>query len=474
VLIARYLSQAAFGAFAVALSYVTLFETIVTLGLDRGIGRFLAIYDERGDRARLLGTLAMILGTVISVGLAVVLLVLGVVALTGGAIVGDATAAALLVILVVLGPIQAADNLFGGALAVFADARAIFVRKYLVGPGLRLVVVLLLIGAGGDVTFLAIGYVLSGALGLALYGGVLVRALRTRGLLSRAAIRGMSVPVREILLFTTPLVTTDLVYLVLNTTDAILLGASRGPAEVADYRVIQPLVHLNMIVYSSFTLLYTPAASRLFAREDRPAVAGLYWTTAIWIAVLSFPIFALTTSLAEPVTVFLFQERYAGSAVYLAILAVATYFNVALGFNGLTLRVFGLVRYTVIVNIVTAVIGLGLNLVLIPAYGALGAAIGTASGLILFNVLKQLGLRRGTGISVFDRRYAWVYAVIGAAAIGLAVIQVTVRPGIVPSLVLATLASLVVLALTRRALDVAGTFPEILRLPLMRRILGVP
>jgi O-antigen/teichoic acid export membrane protein len=280
------------------------------------------------------------------------------------------------------------------------------------------------------------------------------------------------VPAREIFAFTIPLLTTDLVYLALNTTDAIFLGHFWGTTAVAEYRVIQPLVGVNTVVYSAFTLLYMPAASRLFARGDRDGVASLYWKTAIWMAVFSFPVFALTTSLAGPVTVALYEERYADSAVYLALLSFAAYVNVALGFNGLTLRVYGFIRYTVGINLIAAALSVGLNLLLIPRFGALGAAVATTVSLIAFNLLKQAGLRRGTGISVFDRRYLWVYATIAVAAIVLAAVQLVVHPGLLLSLVLAAVASLFVLATTRRALDVADTFPEILRLPFARRILG--
>jgi O-antigen/teichoic acid export membrane protein len=233
------------------------------------------------------------------------------------------------------------------------------------------------------------------------------------------------------------------------------------------------LVGVNTVVYSAFTLLYMPAATRLFARGDRSGVADLYWKTAIWMAILTFPVFALTTSLAEPVTVALYQERYADSAIYLALLSFAAYVNVALGFNGLTLRVYGFVRYTVGINLVAAAISVGLNLLLIPPYGALGAAVATTVSLIIFNLLKQAGLRRGTGISVFDRRFLWVYATIALAAVALALVQLAVQPGFLLSLVLAAITSLIVLAVTRRALDVADTFPEILRVPFARRLLGV-
>ncbi|MGH2474657.1 MAG: oligosaccharide flippase family protein, partial [Candidatus Limnocylindrales bacterium] len=340
LLIVRYLSQTEFGAFAYALSLVTLGETVVTVGLDRGVGRFLAVYDERGDNARLVGTLVLVAGTVLSLGLALVLVVIGLEDALVGAAISDPRAAALLAILIVLAPIQAADNLLGGILAVFASARAIFFRKYVLGPGLRLVVVALLIASREGVEFLAIGYVLGGAAGLLLYGAMLWRTLGDRGIRTSVRWREVQIPAREILAFTIPLLTTDLVYIALNTTDALFLGHFWGTAAVADYRVVQPLVHLNQLVYSSFTLLYMPAAARLFARSDRAGVADLYWRTAIFMAVFSFPIFALTTSLAGPIMA-AYDTRYADSATYLALLSFATYVNVALGFNGLTLRVYG-------------------------------------------------------------------------------------------------------------------------------------
>ena len=152
---------------------------------------------------------------------------------------------------------------------------------------------------------------------------------------------------------------------------------------------------------------------------------------------------------------------------------MAAYLNVALGFNGLTLRVYGLVRYTVAINLIAAAASVALNLALIPVWGPMGAAVSTATALIGFNLLKQAGLRRGTGISTFDRRYAWVYGVIALATVAIGAVQLALRPSLVPSLLLAAFASAVVLVSTRRALDVAGMFPEVLRLPFGRRIFGV-
>ena len=76
VLIVRYLSTAAYGAFVYALSLVTLGETLVTLGIDRAVGRFLPIYQERAEWPKLFGTLALVAGTILSLGLAIIVLVI--------------------------------------------------------------------------------------------------------------------------------------------------------------------------------------------------------------------------------------------------------------------------------------------------------------------------------------------------------------------------------------------------------------
>ncbi len=472
VLLARYLSRADYGAFAYALSFVTLGETITSVGLDRGISRFLAIYDEQRDFGRLFGTFVLMASTVLSLGVALVLLVVGLRGWFLGTLVSDPQAVLLLTILIVLAPINAADTLLTGVLAVFASARSIFFRRYVLAPGLRLVVVLLLIAGRADVMFLATGYVLAGAAGVAIYIAILWQTLRRRGVLAEFHRPGIVVPWREIFGFTLPLLTTDLVYLVMNSTDAILLGHFTGVESVAAFRVIQPAAGLNQLVMTSFTTLYMPVASRLLAREDRQGVADLYWRTAIWIAVLSFPLFALTFSLAEPLTVALYGERYRSSATFLALLSLAQYVNVALGFNGLTLRVFGVLRYIVAINVVAAVANLAINLALIPVLGALGAAIGTTSTLILHNVLKQAGLRLGTGIDLFEWRYLRIYVAIAIGAVGLWAVGTVLRPGFVEGLVMAGIASIAVFLVNRGSMRLLETFPELRRLPLAGLLFG--
>jgi O-antigen/teichoic acid export membrane protein len=470
VLIVRYLTKADYGAFAYALSLVSFGSSLATFGLDRSITRFVPIYDERGEYRKLFGTIALAGGTVLSLGILTVVLVYSLQGLLAGSLVSDDRAVSVLLILIILSPLQALDGLLMGMFSVFSKPRAIFFRKYVLTPGLRLTVVLLLVLGNQSVLFLAAGYVATAAFGVALYLVMLQRMLRSEGLLDRLG-DGIQVPAREVLGFTIPLLTSDLVYVAMNTSDVVLLGHFGTSSDVAAFRVVGPAAHLNQLVMTSFTLLFTPLAARMFARNDREGINQLYWQTAIWIAVLSFPLFALTFSLADPVTVTLFGDRYESSAVYLTLLSLGYYFNAALGFNGLTLKVFGRLRYIVTINILAALVNLGLNIILIPRYGPLGAAIGTMSTLIAHNILKQTGLRM-IGIGLFRRADMVVYLAIAGAAGGLLAFQLLFSPPALLAFAVAALASLLVVGLSRRSLRAAQTFPELMRFRLMRLIVG--
>jgi O-antigen/teichoic acid export membrane protein len=468
VLIVRYLSKAAFGSFAYGLSIVALVQTFVTFGLHRAIPRFAPIYEERGEYEKFLGLIVFVAGLIGAIGAATVATFILWGASVSAHSLHDRGATALLAVLIVLAPLQALDSALMSLFGVLGRPRAIFVRTYLLAPGLKLAVVLLVIAAGRGVLALAVGYVAATAAGIVLYAVVLVTALREQGLVERAHFRRIRVPAREVLALTAPLLTTDLVYVLLLSTDAILLGHFRGAAAVGSFRVIQPAAALNELVLASFVLLYTPLAARLFARGDEKGIRDLYWQTAAWVAVVSFPIFALTFAGARPLTTILFGDRYASSALFLSILACGYFVQAALGFNGTTLTVFGRVRGISVLNVLAMVVNVGLNLLLIPRWGALGAAVGTAATLVVHNVFKQIALYRATGIAVVDPRYAGVYLRIAAAI----PVLVAIRWGLPgrPALAFAAIAAvtLLVILTSRRFLRLGEAFPELRRLPVTR------
>jgi O-antigen/teichoic acid export membrane protein len=472
VIVVRYLTKEDFGQFAYAWSVVLLLQSVLALGLDRADTRFLSLYDETRDQARFFGVLAVEILTIAATGLLAVVAVVAMAGMGDGVPAGlDPAMLSLLAVLIALAPLQALDQATLNVFAVMARPRAIFVRRYLLEPLLRLLVIVLLAAGHRSVEFLALGYLAVGLLGTAIYGGLLVRLLRPRWRQHGLRLGRLTLPVRELFLFSLPLLTTNVVYAATTSLAGVILGYLRPSSEVAAFRAVQPVAALNAMVMLSFAILFTPAAGRLWARGDRDGMRDLYWQTASWLAVLTFPIFVVTTALAEPLTVQLFGLRYAESAVYLALVALGTYANAALGFNGLTIQMLGRIRYVVVINCCTAAFALVANLVAIPRLGALGAAVAVLATLVLHNVLKQAGLR-GTGVGVLDPRCARVYATVAGGVTAVALVQQAAHPPLVVGVAVAAAVSLLVLRLNRRALRLAGTFPELTRVPGLRRLIG--
>jgi O-antigen/teichoic acid export membrane protein len=459
-LIARHLTQPEFGAFALAFAIAGVGQVFITLGLHRGATQFFARYEETGDHPRLVGTILLNVAVILGLGLC---LVLGVAvaqnALTSSGLL-DPTATGLLLVLVTLAPIDALDDMLIALFAVLGSPRSIFLRRYLIGPLLRLGVAATLVFADGDAMQLAIGYLLATLFGLAVYGAIFMRMLAQRGALQALRRNRPTAPVREILRFSVPLLSNDGVWLLVNTLPLVVLTAVSGLEEVAAFQVIRPAASLNTIVASSFYVLYLPVASRVAARHDPSASGELFWRTAIWVTVMSFPIFAGTFALGRPIAGLLFGERYEASGTYLSILAVGYAINAAFGFNGITLAATGHPRTVAVVNAVAAGVGVVMALVLIPASGALGAAISAALTLILQSALLQVAMRQEVGVPLIHREAVRVFGIVTLATAGLVLIQ-AVTPFGWWTVAAVGLASVAVLVLCRDALRIETLFPEV-------------
>ena len=467
VLTVRYLSQSDYGAFAYALSLVAMVETISTLGLDRTVGRFVPTYHEQGDVARLFGTLVTVVATAVTVGLgAVVVIAAGV-----GLVIGpdDQLLRTLVVLLVALGPIQALDHLSENFLAAFGRARGIVLRRHILGPLLKLGAVLVVVSIGSDVQMLASAYVITGLTGMALYVPLLVRTLRDAGLLGRIGPRDIRPPVRELFAFALPLLAIDAALVVRTTVDAIIVEAHHGTDEVAILRSVQPIARLNQLIFGTFAIMYTPLAARILARKDDRELDDLYWQAAAWQALASFPIVAVTAILATDVAILLFGDEYAAAGPVLALLAIGYYANAATGQNALTLRVVGRIRWIVGAALVAGGTTLALDVALIPGWGAVGAAAAAAIGLILQNVVNQVGLHRRTVVGPPTPRLVRFYAALVGSLVVLAVIAWLARPGLIPGIALTVLVTVMLAASFRSDLRVGSTFPEMRRLPVIGR-----
>jgi O-antigen/teichoic acid export membrane protein len=469
LLLVRYLSTTSYGAWAYALSLITAFQTF-TLCLNDGLQRFVPIYHEQREYGKLLGSITVAFAGTLLIGSAFIA-AFYLAPHTVARLVKEKEALRLLFLLVILVPIEAVEVMLMRLFACFSRARQIFYLQHVMAPLGRLFLVVLLIACRKNLAFLALGRIAIAIPTTILYGWLLVRLMHQEGLF-RGLRNRLVLPCREMLVFSSPMIVATALSTIENALLVLLLDRSHGITAVAFYRVVLPLATLNNMVMNAFSWLYVPSASRLLAKEDYSGINHLYWRTAAWISVLTFPIFAITFCFAQPLTTFLYGQRYAESGVILAVLAIANYSNVALGFNGVTLKVLGKIRYVLISNLSSAAVKVTLFLILIPRFGAAGAALAVATGIVMYNLLMQLGLRCTVGVKLFAPEYLPFSLLIAFSAACLFSLRSFTGNNIYVAGAFTAIASWAVLMSAKKQLSIAEIFPEARRLPLLGRLLA--
>lgn len=469
VAIVQALTKSEFGAFGFALSAAALAFQGVSLGTTKAVPRFLGLYDEAKDDRRFAGTLVFETLLIAGLGLAATIGAFGAWALFRDGAGGDDLALTLTAILIITAPQEAFDKVLEAFAATTGDTRTIFLRKHLLEPGLRLAAILLLIALDGSPTFLAIAYVVAGFLGTGLYLRVVIKRLRSSNRLGSFRRGGYDAPAKELFTFSVPLLSHDLVFVCINAVATMIVANSAGLDEVALYRAVFPLARMNQVVGWTFAVLFMPLAARFFARDDRVGMADAYWRTAAWLTVLTLPIFLVTSVFADPVVPTLFGDEYRDGATVLAVLSTAYYANQTLGFNTATLQTFGHLRWTIAVDVIAFATFLVAALLLTPPFGALGAAIAGAISLTVLNLGAQVRLGH-LGIPLLEARFARVWMTMAVAVGACFAIAQVLEPGFVVSILITGVASLLVLLITRRELDVLTTFPALARVPIAERV----
>jgi O-antigen/teichoic acid export membrane protein len=472
VVLVRALSKGQFGAFAFAIALVLFVQNIAVFGMPLTVSRFVPMRREARDAGGLLGVIVMSVVTVLALGVVCVAgLVVGMALIPSDTIGPDSSQ--LTATLAFLIPLEALIVVLTAVFATYGRTRAIVIRGSLVAPGLKLAVTSTLVLFDTSVEFVAVGWVCASLVGAILYSWMCVVMLRVEGLLRPAVRRAVVWPWREMIPFAAVALATTMVWACLEMSDAILLGALRGPADVATMRAVTPFMRGYGIVLASFLVLFAPLASTYFARRDVSAMRQVYVRTASWTTTLSFPVFLLTFVFPDALVEGLYGPQYESSRTVLMVLSIGYCIQAATGFNGQVLKIHGYLRYTLIVDMIAVVLNVSLNLLLIPPFGALGAAFGTSATLIAHNALKQIALRRLTGVRLWDPGYVKLLVTAAVLTAGSAVIGAVAGPSLLVACVVTVAATLLLVRITGATLRIDETFPWAAGIPLLRRLLGL-
>ncbi|MGH3716219.1 MAG: lipopolysaccharide biosynthesis protein [Micromonosporaceae bacterium] len=215
--------------------------------------------------------------------------------------------------------------------------------------------------------------------------------------------------------FTWPRGVANVLQLALQRLDVVLVAALAGFAPAAVYAVATRFTVVGQLGNAAIGTASEPRLAEALTRGDDATAKQLYTYATAWLVLAAWPVYLLTATFA-PLYLGLFGPAYATGEATAVVLLLCGAMLVASGcgtvdtvlaMTGRTTWNLGNVSAALVVNV-------GLNLLLLPRLGILGAGIAWTAATITKNLLPlgQLAVRRGL------HPYGWATAVAAGLAVG--------------------------------------------------------
>lgn len=394
LIIARGLGPIDYGAVSIGITIMTTLSLITVLGLHTGISRYLPRFDDaRQQRGVLVSAFQVALPISIIVGLSVVAFS----GLIANSIFNDPALAPILQIFGLVIPFASLLRLCVGGIRGMKRSLPKVYIEYITLPLARFVfaAIALLLGfrAVGIAWAYLIAYVI--AAGLALY-----LLIRHTAFLSNVQAESMHIP---LLTFSLPLVISSAMDLILSDIDTFILAYYWNSGEVGIYNVAYPLGQVITIAVTAFGFLFLPIISDLHSEGKLGQMDRIYSIGTKWLFIITFPAFMVVSVFPDTIIGLTFGAEYTPGAIALSILAFGFTVHTIAGFNSSALTAIGNTRLIMYDNLLAAALNLTLNILLIPQYSFVGAAVATAISYIFLNTLYSYHLYGQTGIHPFSR-----------------------------------------------------------------------
>lgn len=377
LVLARKLGAEGVGRYALAYSLLELFNTIGPLGLYSVITR-------EGSRDR--PALEKILSNAMTMGLVVSVILTAIMFVTGKLLGYDNQTQQVLTILGLA--------ILPCTLGYFLEGASVAIEKMNYIAYSTLLEYALKVGVG--VSVLLAGYGLEAVMAVAVVGRIASVLLNTV-LLRRGNVRvGFSYD-PDMITKLIKLCSTFLLIGIFATLywriDILMLSRMRPIEDVGMYGAAYRLFNFALMVPASLALALYPQMTRLMLRNQDQLVR-LGRIALRYLFALTFPIAVALTIMGKDALILLFGKEFQSASGTVAVLAWALVPYGVVRYNAYLLFSADRQRIDLIINIVMSLLNVGLNFILIPLYGHLGAAVATLCSIIIYALFQGLYIRR--------------------------------------------------------------------------------
>ncbi|NEN99853.1 MAG: flippase [Moorea sp. SIO3I7] len=386
VVLAWLLGAEVFGLYTLAMIIYQLGELFSRMGLETGAIRYVSIHHGTDDNGRLKGVLLQGIGLPFLSGIVFGIgLFLGSDLIAQG-IFGQPDLALALRVFAIALPFGASMTVGAFATTGFQiTAYKVYVWELLL-PLINLILAVVLCKVGWGLWGAAIAWLLAVIVSLAFTVHFI------RGIFPALLSRNIT-PVfetRQLLAFSLPLSFGSFLWLVMLWTDSLMLGYFRPVAEVGIYRAASQTALLMTLFTRSLVTIFTPMIANLYSNGELEELDKLFRTAARWSFSLTVPLFLIVVVAGKDI-LRVFGSEFEIGSLPLTILAAGQLARAGPG--GLAMHVLAMSGHQYLKlfgDVVLAITNIGLNMLMIPRWGLMGAAVATGISILAVNLLRIL------------------------------------------------------------------------------------
>jgi len=400
-IIARYLGPDGLGLFFMVTMITGIITVIAGVGFDNAIIKYVAEYKDTKDRLHAIVSSALITMAVFGVFASIVLFILSDIF---ASVFCMPSLSFLLKIYAFVFPFSL---VFGIILGFFNGLREM--KYYALFNILNRIMILLLI-----VTFLFFGFGVEGALigdMLALIGVVVIAAIIMKKFI-HIIILDYKKNTKKLASFGSRMMGVNSINLTQYQADSLLIGYFLTATDLGYYAVAVSLSRFFWRVPQSIQMVTYPATSEYWSKGIHESLSKMINKSMKYSACILLTIGLGTGFFAKDIITFLFGNEFIYAVLPLQILLIGTVINGATSRPiGGSLAGAGHPGLDLIKVSISATVNVLLNILLIPSFGIIGAAVATTISLLMTSALGIFFIIRTLHVKIDFKWYAKAFGI---------------------------------------------------------------
>jgi O-antigen/teichoic acid export membrane protein len=216
--------------------------------------------------------------------------------------------------------------------------------------------------------------------------------------------------IKELLSFSLTMALATIASIALRNIDILIIGIYLPLSNIAIYTIAVTIAGIVEAPSNALGKIADSKISNAFASNNLSEISEIYSKSTRILMVIGFVLFTLITANITELLSFLPQNYRDGENVII-IVSLSALFNMMTGINSSIIFYSNKHKQGTVLLVFLIISSIILNIVLIPKYGIIGAAIATSLNLFLYNLVKLLMIYYYFKLQPFGN-YVWKIVVV--------------------------------------------------------------